>query len=321
MSLPHPPQWIKWEELPWFSRGQTGGSLLKMCDRMLSSATKSAGSAPFLRHELPEIANEFSLQWAGVLGRTPAWKVFAEFGRRLAPELPYRFLEESLDRDAAGLLSPAGEAEDHSAMLISVPLKGEDGPGQLLVLVGKTLNRDSLPAALAVGRALGIGLQVTRRHDLDAHRIDRLRTTLEISSQFAAARESEPLLEMIAEEAMRLLDSDRASIFIWDRALREVVACPAVGVEGGMLRLPDNVGIVGDVIQSGSSIRVDDAYKDPRFNKSVDAKSGYKTRNLLCVPLLDAEGERIGAFEVINKREGHFSDLDEESLAELGTQA
>lgn len=88
-----------------------------------------------------------------------------------------------------------------------------------------------------------------------------------------------------------------------------------------MLRLPDSAGIVGECLHTGKAIVVDDAYRDARFNRQVDAKSGYKTRNLLCVPLLDARGERIGAFEVINRRQGSFTAEDEESLVELGTQA
>src|SRR5260370_39485846 len=108
-------------------------------------------------------------------------------------------------------------------------------------------------------------------------------------------------------EAARLLEADRASIFIWDRDHHEVVACPAMGIEGNMLRLPDNTGIVGECLHTGKAIVVDDAYRDARFNRDVDAKSGYKTHTLLCVPLVDARGERIGAFETINKRQGSFT--------------
>src|SRR5262249_38116272 len=149
----------------------------------------------------------------------------------------------------------------------------------------------------------------------------RLRTTLRIASQLGAAREMKPLLELIASEGARLLGSDRASIFIWDRERHEVIACPALGFEGDVLRLPDSAGIVGDCLRTGKAVVVDDAYLDPRFNRQVDVKTGYKTRNLLCVPLVDARGERIGAFEVINRRHGNFTAEDEESLAELGVQA
>src|SRR5207249_3609631 len=57
-----------------------------------------------------------------------------------------------------------------------------------------------------------------------------------------------------------------------------------------------------------------------RFNKQVDIKTGYRTRNLLCVPLLDAAGKQIGAFQTINKQQGAFTADDAESLSELGVQ-
>ena len=100
-----------------------------------------------------------------------------------------------------------------------------------------------------------------------------------------------------------------------------MIACPALGVEEGTLRLADNVGVVGDVLASGESCRIDDAYSDPRFGKQVDATTGYTTKNLLCQPLKDSNGKLIGAFEVLNKNEGIFSVDDEESLTQLGVQA
>jgi Nif-specific regulatory protein len=190
----------------------------------------------------------------------------------------------------------------------------------LLVVCGRGIGARSLPGVLAAARGLGWAIAATRRCEKLGRRVDRLRTTLRIASQLSSARETKPLLETIAAEAARLLESDRASIFIWDRDQHEVVACPALGFEGNMLRLPDNAGIVGECLHTGKAIVVDEAYRDPRFNRQVDAKSGYKTRSLLCVPLVDARGERIGAFETINKRQGSFTADDEESLAELGVQ-
>src|SRR5690606_27383842 len=90
--------------------------------------------------------------------------------------------------------------------------------------------------------------------------------------------------------------------------------------EGGRLWLPDNQGIVGEVIQTGRTIRVDDAYADRRFDQTVDKRSGYKTRNLLCAALVDGEGQRIGAFELINKKDGQFDDSDERAVEDLGIQ-
>ena len=214
--------------------------------------------------------------------------------------------------DAAGFLPPA---EPHAAATLVAPLD-ESG---LLVLCGRTLTADTLPQLLGIARAMARGLAAVEVRFRHATRARRLRETLDAASQFALTRETEPLLGTIASEACRLLDCDRTSIFIWDREAKQVIARPAMGLED--LRLPDEVGLVGEVLRSGQAIRVDDTAADPRFGKQVDAKTGYQTRNLLAVPMRNGTGEIIGVFEGINQRQGRFQDSDEEVLSLLATQA
>lgn len=316
------PVWQQWSALPWLAHGSGGGVAAQLGLRLLESGASATGSDAYLRQELPEIASEFSAQWVAVLHRGAEWERLGEFGRQPVDSLPLRFFTEALDRDAAGVVSL--EPTTGSAggwMVAAAPLQRGGQAGDLLVVCGRGLGAKLLPALLAISRALGWGIEVTRLRDRSAVKIERLRATLRIASQLSSARETQPLLELIAQDAARLLEADRSSIFIWDRENHEMVACPALGVDGNMLRLPDDRGIVGECLQTGQSICVDDPYADQRFNRQIDERTGYKTRNLLCVPLIDAAGQRIGAFEVINKNHGGFSAEDEESLRELGTQA
>lgn len=322
-QIPHTvsnPEWQKWSSVPWLARTAPGAADVQFCLRLVESAAAAENLVAFLRAELPEIASEFAAQWVGVVQRTLDWDRMGEFGRLPIARLPQNLLTEALDRDAAGWMSVDAGSNGGGWNFCAAPLKGGVN-GELLVLCGRSLGQKSLPGVLAAAWALGWAVEVTARRETLVRRVDRLRTTLRIASQLSSARETKPLLELIASEAARLLDADRASIFIWDREHHEVVACPAMGFEGNSLRLSDDAGIVGECLHSGKTIVVDDAYRDPRFNREVDAKSGYRTRNLLCVPLLDHDGQRIGAFEAINKRAGGFSSEDEESLAELGMQA
>ena len=323
-SAPHAvsqPVWHSWSALPWLGRGAGVGGEAQLALRLLDSAVDVESMAIYLKQELPEIASEFAVQWIGVLRRGTSWDRLGEFGRQPMESLPLKFFADALDRDAAGCLSLESGGTASPWTIGAAPLHKGDESSELLVLCGRGLSAKSLPALLTIGRALGWGLRVARRSDRARTQAERLRATLRIASQLSTARETRPLLELIAREAARLLDADRSSIFVWDREHHEVVACPALGYEGNMLRIPDGTGIVGDCLQTGQAIRVDDAYSDPRFNKDIDAKTGYKTRNLLCVPLVDATGQRVGAFEVINKQQGAFNADDEDSLRELGTQA
>lgn len=282
----------------------------------------------FGREAVSLLASELGASYVAVWKRSPAWSCAFQYGRLSTEELPQTLMIEALDRDAAtwqatGL--PLATATSTSGQpLIIAPLPQDEGQATsgaaVLVIAGKGLTEKQLAAALLAAQAMGAMLHLCQRGLNITQRTEKLRATLKLAANLASEQETERLLTRIAEEATRLLDCDRASIFIWDREHHEVIACPALGVEGGSLRLSDKVGVVGEVIASGQLIRVDDAYADPRFHRKVDAASGYKTLNLLCGPLRDAEGKVIGAFEVINHKNGPFSIEDETTLLDLSLQ-
>ncbi len=319
MSTAVKSRWMRWAEVPWLSRSEAGGGAIQLAERLLEAALDAAKPVPFLSRRLPEITTEFSAQWCSVYKRTPQWSRVAESGRRGFDEIPQRFLDEVLDRDAGGFY---GDSLADEWRFLAAPLGGgRSATGDLLVMAGRNLSDNMLPAAVAVGRVLGVCLGIVERHAKNLERLDRLASTLEVATAFSRTRESQPLLELVANAATRILGCERASIFLWDRYHRELVACPALGMNGGALRLPDTAGVVGEVVQSGNSIRVDDAYRDPRFDKSVDLANGFTTRNLLCQPLRDIEGNLIGAFEVLNRIDGPFTDDDVDTLLQLGVPA
>lgn len=67
------------------------------------------------------------------------------------------------------------------------------------------------------------------------------------------------------------------------------------------IRISWGTGIVGFVAESGEPVNIPDAYKDERFNREIDASTGYTTRALLCMPIKDTNGDVIGVAQVINK--------------------
>ncbi|XP_023708360.1 dual 3',5'-cyclic-AMP and -GMP phosphodiesterase 11 isoform X1 [Cryptotermes secundus] len=78
------------------------------------------------------------------------------------------------------------------------------------------------------------------------------------------------------------------------------------------IKIPWGTGIVGYVAESGEPVNIPDAYKDDRFNHDIDARTGYKTRTLLCMPIKDFNGDVIGVAQVINKQNDNcFTSNDE----------
>ncbi|MGE3317467.1 MAG: sigma 54-interacting transcriptional regulator [Planctomycetaceae bacterium] len=311
-------RWMRWVEHPLFTHSEQSGSALRLSERALASAGKTRDVDEFVRGFIAEIPRELGVQWGALVRRSPGWSIAAEHGRCPFDELPTSLLTQVLDREAAGFTEVA---EPASWGLIAVPIPSESRPGNILLVAGRGLADSLLSPVLGIGRAFGLGIDSVSREEQQQRQAERLQSLLKIASSFASIKESRPLLELIAKEATTLLDCERASIFQWNRDHGQVIACPALGVEGGTLRLPDNVGIVGEVIHNNRTIRVDDAYTDPRFDRSVDKSSGFKTRNLLCQPLRNPAGQLIGAFEVLNKNEGRFTEEDEETLTQLGLHA
>jgi putative ABC transport system ATP-binding protein len=114
-----------------------------------------------------------------------------------------------------------------------------------------------------------------------------------------------------------LLDAERASFFLVDEERAELVlrVSQDVGAEEG-LRIPLGTGIAGAVAATGASVRVDDAYSDPRFNRALDQKTGFRTRSILALPVRDRNGNVFGVAQLLNRRDGRpFEASDEERFA------
>ncbi len=171
------------------------------------------------------------------------------------------------------------------------------------------------------GCAFSQALEIVHVRQQRLRRIHRLETILEITQSWNQTNCLEALLNAMAEAATELLGADRASIFLWDRVNKSLVARPALGVEGNDLRIADDKGIVGQVVHSGQPRRVGGGLDEDQIDRTVDLATGYQTSSILCVPMTTPQGECLGAFEVLNKKEGHFTDEDQRGLVELATHA
>lgn len=87
------------------------------------------------------------------------------------------------------------------------------------------------------------------------------------------------------------------------------------------IRFPADKGLAGYVVKTGEPLNIPDAYNDDRFNPDVDKETGYKTNSILCLPIKNNNQEIIGAFQVLNKKEGVFTKGDEDLLVAIGGSA
>ena len=154
-------------------------------------------------------------------------------------------------------------------------------------------------------------------------RIAKLTALLDVAKAMTAERDLDQLLTLILDEALKVVHADRCSIWIVDRERAEIWTRVAHGLtKRQKIRIPIGVGIAGQVAASGEIINIPDAYADPRFNRQVDKDTGYRTHNILAVPMRYTTGEVTGVLQALNKVAGEaFDDDDAELLTALGANA
>lgn len=150
---------------------------------------------------------------------------------------------------------------------------------------------------------------------------DPLVALLKIGQTVAAETDIDVLLKVIAEETKAAIQADRCSVFLYDRKSNELWSKVALGMDSQEIRFPADKGLAGHVVNTGETINIKDAYQDDRFNKEIDIQTGYKTKTILCMPIKNLKQEIIGAFQVLNKMHGQFSEEDEDLLIAIGSSA
>jgi len=127
------------------------------------------------------------------------------------------------------------------------------------------------------------------------------------------------VLEVFGEKISLLLGADRGALYLLDEARSELWSLATLGSsEPFEIRVPLGHGIAGRVALTGQPMNVPDAYAEPAFNREVDARTGYRTRNILCLPLLSRSGKVFAVVQLINKLDGSsFDQKDEGMLSEM----
>jgi HD-GYP domain-containing protein (c-di-GMP phosphodiesterase class II) len=150
-------------------------------------------------------------------------------------------------------------------------------------------------------------------------RLDKLQSIVEVAKALSAERHLDRLLGRVVDEAAKVAEADRCTLFVADRDRGELWSKVAHGA--GEIRIPLGAGIAGAVAATGAPLRIDDAYAHPRFNAAVDQETGYRTRSVLAVPMRNTRGEVVGVLQALNRRDGAFTDEDEELLGALAGPA
>lgn len=153
--------------------------------------------------------------------------------------------------------------------------------------------------------------------------LNRLKFFQSISREISARKPIQNLLDEIIDASKKLLDAEAASLLIYNKAENILNFHTISGGNSESLKTKGvkiGEGIAGYVAENKNSLLINDCYNDERFNKAFDTQSGFKTRNMVCVPMLNRD-ELIGVIQVINKNdEGEFTGEDVQLFEALAAQ-
>lgn len=285
------------------------GTLRQLGVRLFTRMGEQVGERELLNEFLPQLQSVLGAEFLALArGERGVWTVLGSAGA--VQSLPTELLADALDAE-----DPVVQGRWLAACLNSRSARAE-----VLIVCGG-LQTAASDVLVATCELLRTALEIVRNRQNQLRRIERLEAVLAVAAQWNRTQEMDRLLVEMATAATRLLRAERASIFLWDRPSRTLVGRPALGVDGGELRIPDNTGIVGQVVQSGQPQRINEKDDQTAIDRKVDRQLGFRTRSLLCVPLRGRSGELFGAFELINRVGGDFTEEDQAALEELAEHA
>ncbi|KAG2837901.1 hypothetical protein PC129_g4012 [Phytophthora cactorum] len=132
------------------------------------------------------------------------------------------------------------------------------------------------------------------------HRLSKMEQVIQACRIIGSELDPMEATKIIIKQACAVLNAERATLFIYERATDMLVLKVSEGATD--IHVPFGKGIAGTVAATGKAMNISDAYTDPNFDSQYDQRNGYQTRSMLCVP-------------------ASFCDEDEEFLAILAAQA
>ena len=145
----------------------------------------------------------------------------------------------------------------------------------------------------------------------------------EISTWVSSVLDLDELLELIIEEATRMMQAKASSLLLVDKRTNKLYFKIATGEKGEEVRqfeINMGEGIAGYVAEKGEPLLIPDVKKDSRWYNKISESTGFDTHSIACVPLkMRGNGEVIGVMEVIDKEDG--SSIEEKDMEVLTTFA
>ncbi|MGK7878452.1 MAG: cyclic peptide export ABC transporter [Xenococcaceae cyanobacterium] len=149
---------------------------------------------------------------------------------------------------------------------------------------------------------------------------EQIFTTIHLLNDRSLNDKIEIIIETISLKIALILQAEQVTFFVVDKENGRLWSKNARGPGGELINIeiPLNAGIAGYVATMGETVNIPDPYKDPRFNPQVDRNTGFRTRNILCLPIFNSQNEVFAVVQVLNKTgDKPFDSEEEQKFLEL----
>ena len=202
-----------------------------------------------------------------------------------------------------------------------VPLRVGSEPVGALIVADRASPSNRLPLDIlqAIGEHLGVTLQSAYLRDASRRQAEALATLNRIARTITSSLDIEEVIHRTMAGINEILDVEAGSLLLVDEQTGELYFKITLRGENKRItrfRLQPGQGIAGWVVTHCRPAIVNDVSTDPRFYSKIDEAIGFKTKSVLCAPLV-VQGRPIGALEVINKRKGYFTFDDQDLLTSM----
>ena len=306
---------------------QTGAAARSACIKALEAVG--------LGHRVDHYASQLS---GGQKQRVAIARALVRNPKVVLADEPTAALDKASGREVVDLLSQLAKQQGCAIVLVTHDNRILDIADRILTLedgrivsfaAGLSSNAGHLLGAFAnlhrKGELLSYVRDLTDKQFLEmtgrvTQEFEQMLHTLDLGNTEAVRALLFELLESFAAKIKDRLGAERVTIFVVNEAKGTLESCIA-SADGDKLmtiEIPMASGIAGRVARTGETVNLEDAYQHPDFNREIDAKSGFRTRSLLCVPIKNSKGNVFAVAQLLNKLDGTaFSPEDERRLTEF----
>jgi two-component system response regulator HydG len=204
-------------------------------------------------------------------------------------------------------------SKDHESMNYGAELDSEDY-GNMKRFIEQYIQ--SLPPERLKDSLIQLAL--TQNYASEKEGFEMFSLLLSLFKDITQFGNKEKFVESMLEEIVRILNGQRASVFLINTETNELEAIAALGIEKELLKFDYRKGIAGSVFTTGVSLNIDTKTDKVRFSEEMDRLTGFDTRSIICSPITNREDKIIGVIEVLNKRnEDRFTVEDEKTMKVL----